>query len=266
MCPRKAPPNPDRSALVAVERLPNMTVLRFHGQDALAGVDLRLLNGLWEFWEAEHLEPSPVVVVIAPSELLSPRSLERLLGGPSVTNGASAAEVSERIVGEGNVTRQFVEHVRRLDSFVVGVVGGEVTFRQAAPLLACDYRIIGSDTVFVNMTQDLPWAPLNCLPWLLAKMVGGAKASQLLLDVPRLSAADAHDLGLVNHITSPDRLESEAFEVAERLASLPRATLVSLKRAIIASSEDFQAYQHQEITLTDQLASAYWKENIGGTP
>jgi enoyl-CoA hydratase/carnithine racemase len=245
MCPRKNPPNRDRRALVSVERLPNMTVLRFHGREALAGADLELLDGLWQFWEAEHLEPSPVVVVIAPPDLLSPRSLERLLGGPSATNGASAAEVSERIVREGNVTRRFVEHVRRLDSFVVGVVGGEVAFRLVAPLFACDYRIVSSDTVFVNTTQDLPRAPLNCLPWLLAKMVGGAKASQLLLDVPRLSAADAHVLGLVNHIAAPDRLEREALKVAERLSSLPRATLVSLKRAIVASSNDFQTYLQQ---------------------
>jgi enoyl-CoA hydratase/carnithine racemase len=95
---------------------------------------------------------------------------------------------------------------------------------------------------------------------LLAKLVGGARASQLLLDVPRFTADDAHELGLVNHVTAPGQLEEEALEVAERLGSLPRATLVSLKRAIIASSEDFQTYQQQEFKLTNHLASSYWKE------
>ena len=144
--------------------------------------------------------------------------------------------------------------------FVVGVVDGEIAFQLAAPLLACDYRIISSDSVFVNTTQALPRAPLAGLPWLLAKLVGGARASQLLLDVPRLSAEEARELGLVTHVTEPDQLEAGALEVADRLGSLPRATLISLKRAIIASSEDFQAYQQKELALTHHLASAYCRE------
>ncbi len=66
--------NRNRRALVSAERLPNMTVLRFHGREALAGTDLGLFDGVLQFWEAEHLEPSPVVVVIAPPDLLSPRA------------------------------------------------------------------------------------------------------------------------------------------------------------------------------------------------
>ena len=91
--------------------------------------------------------------------------------------------------------------------------------------------------------------------------MGGAKASQLLLDTPRLSADDALELGLFNFIATRGRLEDQAVEVADRLGSLPRATLVSLKRGLIASSEDFQTYTQHEIVLTHQLASAYWKEN-----
>jgi enoyl-CoA hydratase/carnithine racemase len=215
---------------------------------------------VWDFFDNERRAPSRVLVVLAPPDLLSPRSLERLLGGPDATSDLTSPGISDRILREENVIQRFIENVRELNSFVVGVVGGEIAFQMAAPLLACDYRIISTDSVFVNTTQALPRAPLACLPWLLAKLVGGAKASQLLLDVPRLSAEDAHELGLVNHLTAPGQLEAGALEVAERLSSLPRATLISLKRAMIASGEDFQTYQQQELALTHQLASAYWKE------
>ncbi len=250
----------DRSNSFSVERLPKTTVLRFHPRESLAGSDLGLIHGLWDFFEAERREPSRVLVVLAPPDLLSPRSLERLLGSPDSAGSMTANEVSNRILREENVIQRFIENLRELNSFVVGVVGGEIAFPLAAPLLACDYRIVSSESVFVNTTQTLPRAPLAGLPWLLAKMVGGARASQLLLDVPRLVAKDALELGLVNHVTAPGHLEREALDVAERLGSLPRATLVSLKRAIIASSEDFQTYHQQELTLTHELASAYWKE------
>ncbi len=258
--PKRTPPNRDRGASFSVERSPSRTVLRFHERESLAGADLRLLHGLWDFFDNERREPSRVLVVLVPPDLLSPRSLERLLGGPDATSSLTAMEISDRILREENVIQRFIQDVRGLDSFVVGVVGGEIAFHLAAPLLACDYRITSSDSVFVNTTQTHPCAPLAFLPWLLAKSLGGAKASQLLLDVPRLSAEDAHELGLVNHVTAPGRLEEGALEVAERLGSLPRATLVSLKRAIIASSEDFQTYQQKELVLTHHLASAYWKE------
>ena len=48
---------------------------------------------------------------------------------------------------------------------------------------------------------------LAMLPWVLANQLGGAKATQILLDVPTLTAEDALTLGLVNYVTAPDRLE-----------------------------------------------------------
>jgi nucleotide-binding universal stress UspA family protein/enoyl-CoA hydratase/carnithine racemase len=261
--PKRSLPNRDRGPSFSVERTPARTVLKFHPRQSLAGEDLQLLHGVWDFFDHERRAPSRVLVVLAPPDLLSPQSLERLLGGSSATGTPTATEISDRILREENVIQRFIEHVRGLNSFVVGVVGGEIAFQLAGPLLACDYRITSSDSVFVNTTQTLPRAPLASLPWLLARMVGAAKASQILLDVPRLPADAAHELGLVNHVTAPGRLEAGALEVADRLGSLPRATLVSLKRAIIASGEDFQTYQQQELALTHRLASACWKDEHG---
>ncbi len=219
-----------------------------------------MIGGLWDFLEEESSDPKPIVVVLTPPDLLGPPSLERLLADPSTESGLTPAEISARIIREENVIHRFIKGVRELNSFVIGVVGGNVALQLAAPLLACDYRIVSPDSVFVNTTQTLPSAPLGCLPWFLAKMVGGAKASQLLLDVPILSADDALELGLVNHVTPTDRLEDEALEVADRLGSLPRATLVGLKRAMTASTDDFDSYLKQELALTEQLASRRWTE------
>jgi hypothetical protein len=243
---------------MTVERSSHRTVLRFLERESLAGEDLSLIDGLWSVLDKEARDPKPVVVILALNDLLSPSSLARLLTDPSTQTRVISKTISARIIREENVIQRFIKGIRGLNSFVVGVAGGEVALQLAAPLLACDYRIIGPDTAFVNTTQTLPHAPLGCLPWLLAGMVGGAKVTQLLLDVPRLPAAEALELGLVNHITAPGRLEEEALEVADRLGSLPRATLVGLKRAMTASTEDFHGYLAQELALTEHLASPGW--------
>jgi len=192
--------------------------------------------------------------MFAPPGLLDRRSLERLMRGSSDEETRTEWELGRRIVRVENMIHRFVDNVRGLNSFVVGAASGEVALRLAAPFFACDYHIAGSDSVFVNTTQDLPLAPLGCLPWLLTRMIGGAKTVQLLLDIPRLSAVDAHDLGLVNHVTAPDRFEDEVLEVAGRLASLPRSTTINLKRAMVASCEDLETYSEQERRWTEHNA------------
>ena len=54
--------------------------------------------------------------------------------------------------------------------------------------------------------------------------------------------------------------EEEALEVAERLVSLPRLTLVRLKRSIIASCEDFATYMERERTWTGPYTALHGKE------
>ncbi len=257
---RKPKPVREPPTAFSIERLANITVLRFHALDMLAWSELSLAGEMWDFFETEGRDPSPVVVMLAPPGLLDRRSLERLMRGSSDKDARTDSELSGRIVRQENTIHRIIENIRGLHSFVIGGVCGEVALRAAAPFFACDYHIASSDSVFVNTTQDLPLVPLGCLPWLLTRMVGGAKTMQLLLDVPRLSATDAQDLGLVNHVTAPDRFEEEALEVAKRIASLPRLTLVRLKRSMIASCDDFSTYLERERNWTGRYGALHGKE------
>jgi len=246
--------------MLSIERTPDRTVVRFRKRESLAGADLRLSSGLWDFLESEARDPKPILVFIAPPGLLGPANLERLLGGSETDATVDQPETRARIIREENVIQRFVKEVRRLDSFVIGAVGGNVALQLAAPLFSCDYRIAGPETVFVNTTHTLPRAPMGGLPWLLANLLGRAKATQLLLDAPELTAEEARTLGLINHVTDPGRLEEETLEIADRLGSLPRAALIGLKRSLIASSDDLHSYLTREMELTEQLASSRWVE------
>jgi enoyl-CoA hydratase/carnithine racemase len=69
-----------------------------------------------------------------------------------------------------------------------------------------------------------------------------------------LSAQQARGLGLVNLLSSPETLENKALEIAQRLAAMPRATLVSVKRAMVASCEDLSTYLDGESELVRRLS------------
>jgi len=88
-------------------------------------------------------------------------------------------------------------------------------------------------------------------------LVGGASATRILLDTPSLSATDALGLGLVNHLADGDAMETAALEVADRIGSLNRATLFTLKLAMTASTDDFETYLREERATVERISSPH---------
>ena len=78
-------------------------------------------------------------------------------------------------------------------------------------------------------------APSGALPWFLSRFVGHGKAFEIIFEKESLSAQEARELGLVNHVVSPDSLEQEAIAKAEWFASKPREGLVAAKRMMNAA-------------------------------
>jgi 2-(1,2-epoxy-1,2-dihydrophenyl)acetyl-CoA isomerase len=65
--------------------------------------------------------------------------------------------------------------------------------------------------------------------WLLPRLVGLAKAKELVFFGDPTSAAEAQAAGLVNKIVAPDQLESATREWAERLARGPTRSIGASK-------------------------------------
>lgn len=68
--------------------------------------------------------------------------------------------------------------------------------------------------------------------WLLPRMVGLSKASELLLTAARISGSEAHGLGLINQLWAAEELASRTGELLERITSLPPVTLRLIKKEI----------------------------------
>jgi 2-(1,2-epoxy-1,2-dihydrophenyl)acetyl-CoA isomerase len=68
--------------------------------------------------------------------------------------------------------------------------------------------------------------------WLLPRLIGAARASELALLGQTLSAADAERIGLVTNVVPGDALISEAQSLAARLAAMAPRALALTKRAL----------------------------------
>ncbi|HSD22351.1 MAG TPA: enoyl-CoA hydratase-related protein [Anaeromyxobacter sp.] len=116
--------------------------------------------------------------------------------------------------------------------------------------LACDLRI-ASDSAQLG----LPEVSLGIIPGgggtqRLARLVGVARAKDLVLTARRVSAAEALAIGLVTQLVPAQRLLDEAVELARRIA---RNAPISLRQAKRAIDGGFHLPLEEALELENQL-------------
>ncbi|AJE80420.1 2-ketocyclohexanecarboxyl-CoA hydrolase [Streptomyces albus] len=119
---------------------------------------------------------------------------------------------------------------------VVAGVNGIAAGAGASLAWACDVRVLaeraGFNTAFagVGLTAD------TGASWTLPRLVGHAKAAELLM-VPRtVPAAEAHALGLANQVVPGAELREAALDFARKLAAVPASALGAIKESLAYAS------------------------------
>ena len=104
---------------------------------------------------------------------------------------------------------------------VVCAVNGVAAGAGVSLAAACDVRLASEAARFSQAFVKIGLVPDSGGTWLLPRIVGYAKALELSISGDMVDAATALEIGLVSRVVSPETLEKEAAEYAQRLASLP---------------------------------------------
>jgi 2-(1,2-epoxy-1,2-dihydrophenyl)acetyl-CoA isomerase len=156
-----------------------------------------------------------------------------------------------------------VTAVAMMDKPVVAAVNGVAAGAGASLAFACDFRIL-ADTAGFNLA--FAGIALSCdtgVSWTLPRLVGRAKALELLYFPRTIPAAEAHELGLATTVVEAERLEAEAAGLATRLAAGPTVAFGSIRRAVthaaghdFTSSLEFEAQMMARTGATEDHARA----------
>ena len=119
--------------------------------------------------------------------------------------------------------------------------------------LACDLRVAAD-----GIELGLPEVALGIIPGAggtqrLPRLVGVARAKDLVLTARRVGAAEALAMGLVSAVVPPERLDEEALALAARVA---RNAPVSLRQAKRAIDRGLHLSLHDGLDLENQLYQA----------
>ncbi|MBP6942208.1 MAG: enoyl-CoA hydratase/isomerase family protein [Syntrophorhabdaceae bacterium] len=98
--------------------------------------------------------------------------------------------------------------------------------------LCCDLRIAAEDTVIGLPEIGLGIMPGSGATQRLPRLIGVAKAKELIYTGDNINAAEAYRVGLVNKVVPKEKLMEEAKAMAKKLAAKPKAAFALIKRCI----------------------------------
>lgn len=145
----------------------------------------------------------------------------------------------------------------------IALIQGAAAGAGLALALACDLRIAAEsaklNTAFIGVGLSGDYGG----SWFLQQLVGPAKARELYFTSPRLTAAEALTMGLVNRVVADDQAEQAAQSLAASLASGPSVALAYMKHnlnlaqhATLSECLDAEARHHVLCAVSDNHREA----------
>ncbi len=144
-------------------------------------------------------------------------------GGKAFVAGADIAELLQLNAKSGNLfSANGMKLMKSIQDFkwpVIAAINGFALGGGSELALACDIRLAST-----NAKLGQPEVNLGVIPGFggtqrLPRIVGRGKATQLILTGEIISAQEAHRIGLVDEVYSPEELMPKALAMAEMIAS-----------------------------------------------
>jgi 2-(1,2-epoxy-1,2-dihydrophenyl)acetyl-CoA isomerase len=136
---------------------------------------------------------------------------------------------------------------------IIAAINGAAAGAGMSLALACDMRIASSAAkfaqAFVKRGLHPDWGSTYFLP----RVVGMAKACELIFTGDTIDATEALKLGIVSAVVAPEELMPEARKLAGKIAAGPPVAIQLAKRAL---------YHNLEVDLRAALEFETFAQNV----
>lgn len=161
--------------------------------------------------------------------------------------GIQAAEAEKP--GRAQVVRRSVTDVLRVRKPVIAAINGACAGIGMAFATFCDLRFAAAGAKFTTAFSRRGLVAEHGMSWSLPRLVGTARALDLLYSARVVLAEEAEGMGLVNRVFAPDQLVPETVAYARDLAAnCSPASMAVIKR---------QVWNDWDRDLSDALADAH---------
>lgn len=156
-----------------------------------------------------------------------------------------------------DVLHQAIVDFRRIPFPVIAAVNGVAAGAGFSLALMCDTRIASTEAAFVCAYGRIGASPDGGMTYFLPRLVGPARAIEILLNDPLISAEAALEERLVAEVVAPDELMDRARDKAAKLAA-KAPHYVRVAKSLVAQSLDNSLADHLQLErhgIADSMAT-----------
>ncbi|MGW4335926.1 enoyl-CoA hydratase/isomerase family protein [Rhodococcus koreensis] len=144
-------------------------------------------------------------------------------------DGGSAASMIEVEARMKQFHREFAGALYSVPKPTVALVNGPAAGGGMGLALAADFRIAGASAAFVSAFARIALPGDNGVTYGLQRLLGRARALEILMLSPRIGADEAFGMGMVRGVVPDDQLREEGLAFCRRLAAGPAAAFALMK-------------------------------------
>ncbi|MDD5723815.1 MAG: enoyl-CoA hydratase/isomerase family protein [Syntrophales bacterium] len=174
----------------------------------------------------QHDDKSHVAVITGEGKAFcAGGSLEEIKDGMDVVGGMShMTDHNEVILMIANIEKP-----------IIAAVNGAAVGAGFSLALACDMIIASTKAIFAQAFTKVGLVPDMGSSYFLPRAVGMHRAKELILTAKTITAEEAYQMGIANHVVIPGELEARVFDMAKKIADGPGFAF-GLGKAILAKS------------------------------
>jgi 2-(1,2-epoxy-1,2-dihydrophenyl)acetyl-CoA isomerase len=161
----------------------------------------------------------------------------------------SARGASSITGGEGSyiaLTRHYnplMMNLARLNMPIITAVNGAAAGIGCSIGLCGDFVLAGKSGYFLQAFVNIGLVPDGGASWMLPRMVGKARATEMMMLGEKISGEKAEDWGMIYKCVEDEALQAEARALATRLANGPTVSYAVMRKNILTAMENSYAEQ-----------------------
>jgi enoyl-CoA hydratase/carnithine racemase len=168
----------------------------------------------------------------AGADMQSLQQIEAAVAGSESENGSSPSEGDVQAARE-QTPQTFTLGVPKP---VIAAINGPCAGIGLVLALMCDVRYVAEDAKLTTAFSRRGLVAEHGISWILPRLIGPARALDLLLSARVVLGREAVELGLCNHVTPAETVLEEALAYAHELATLcSPASMAAMKRQVYAA-------------------------------
>ena len=235
---------PSSTEELLVEQRDRVAVFTLNRPDRLNAISRDMLDELSKKMVEANKDPDTRCIVLTGS-------------GKGFCAGLDLVDVGEGGIGSGekqgsNRPRQLfdlrdapINVMWNIDTPIVCAVNGAAAGYGMDMALGCDMRIMADTAKLAAAFTSRGIVPESGGTWILPRLIGWSKASEIIFTGKTLTASECDEMGLVSEVVNNNEVGSAALALAKRIAAqAPMAVQASKRMMRMGMDENFDDHVH----------------------